>query len=110
MEKPEAAADQVVVGDAWWAIAESTPPPEKSTFRQRAIYWYEFAAPESVGAVQQRLQAKISKYKVPDKDKFVPLNPASIPIINPVEARPLNPIEVNIKLPGTADAKPGTGS
>jgi hypothetical protein len=56
-----AAEEQVALGDAWWARAETSPEAEQDNLRRRAAYWYRQAEPNLAEGlagmkVKQRLE------------------------------------------------------
>jgi hypothetical protein len=61
----KSADEEAALGDAWWALAEKLPGPERDTLRLRAGFWYRQAEPGLAGGlaglkVKQRL-AELSK-------------------------------------------------
>ncbi|MCU0874749.1 MAG: hypothetical protein MUE50_20655, partial [Pirellulaceae bacterium] len=56
-----AAEEQVALGDAWWARAETSPEAEQDNLRRRAAHWYRQAEPNLAEGlagmkVKQRLE------------------------------------------------------
>jgi Tol biopolymer transport system component len=57
--KPEAAPDQVEVGDAWWLLADKYSGQIKVHIKQRAVFWYQQALYGS-GPLQAKLEERIA--------------------------------------------------
>jgi len=47
----KSAEEQAAIGDAWWAVAETTQGSERNTLRLRAGFWYRQAEPKLAGGL-----------------------------------------------------------
>ncbi len=59
LAKPAAAAEQAVVGDAWWELAEKDRTETKSSLRARALFWYQQASPGLTGLAKVQVDKRI---------------------------------------------------
>jgi serine/threonine protein kinase len=48
-------------GDTWWDLSWKTTEPERSRYRERAVYWYKQALPELTGAERTRAEQRVQK-------------------------------------------------
>jgi len=55
----DAAADQMALGDAWWALSDARDAHERDTWRLRAGHWYEKALPGVVGLTRAKLEKRL---------------------------------------------------
>jgi hypothetical protein len=65
LARPEDVKEQVEMGDAWWQQADKESDQARIYLRQRAVYWYEMAAPAAEAAVRERLEQRIASVPRP---------------------------------------------
>ncbi len=54
-------AAQVLVGDAWWSLANDDKSPGKTLLLERAGHWYQQAAPHLTGLTQTRIEKRLQE-------------------------------------------------
>lgn len=60
LSKPEAAKEQIEVGDAWWDVAGTHTDQVKVHMQQRAAFWYQQAVSSVEGLAQGKLEERIA--------------------------------------------------
>lgn len=60
---PMTTDDQMKVGDSWWNLGESTLPPSRLLYMERALYWYGLALPNVAPNVKSRLDHCADVYR-----------------------------------------------
>jgi hypothetical protein len=65
LTRPESAAEQIEMGDAWWDQADKEEAQARIHVRQRAVFWYEQAVASSEGLVRGRLEERIAQVPRP---------------------------------------------
>lgn len=74
---PADVAAQVAVGDAWWKMADDSDGRERRWLMERAVAWYELAAPKVTGSDEVRLVERMSKLDAEDSFRNKRLIPGS---------------------------------
>ncbi len=59
LSKPQEAADQASLGDAWWLLAGPQSEPAKGQITLRALHWYSQAVPGLSGFAKAKTERRI---------------------------------------------------
>jgi hypothetical protein len=70
LAQPKQTKEQVALGDEWWQLAEKEKGLAQLHLRQRAVFWYEEAAPQLSGPTLTRLEKRIAQ--VPPREPDIP--------------------------------------
>src|SRR5262249_2586501 len=60
LDQPKLAKERVSLGDGWWDLGEKEKDPARLHLRQRAVFWYEKALPETAGLNRNRLEKRVA--------------------------------------------------
>ena len=61
LRRPVNAADQVTVGDGWWALSENEQGPARTNLQRRAGHWYKLAAPTLSGLTEAKVDKRLKQ-------------------------------------------------
>lgn len=64
LANPTTPADQTVVGDGWWDVAEKEAGSARDVLRRRAVQWYEKAQPKLTGLNKAKVDRRVTEGKI----------------------------------------------
>jgi hypothetical protein len=73
VEKPRTAAEQLELGDGWWALAGAEKGRRRANLHRRAFYWYQQALPGLNGLARTRAAQRVQQVyaeSMPDPATF----------------------------------------
>ncbi len=63
MLKPATGPQQAELGDRWFELVAKAPAPAKEALRERALHWYETAAPALTGITKARIDKRLEELR-----------------------------------------------